>query len=254
MPDGLNIYGPLFLVGILLSAWLWGRMTRRSKGEHDARLTIVYFAGLFGALIGAKVAFLLAEGWFYRDDWMAMLSGRSVTGALLGGYIAVEMAKRWLRYQSVTGDFFAVIVPIALALGRIGCLVQGCCAGVACSRDHWWAWHDAAGAPHWPAQAVELLFNAFFLAWAILAARFDWVQGNRFHIYLIAYALFRFGHEFLRDRIEIVGDLGGYHFIAIGLAVFGAIRFIQRRTSDPHSRRTPVTIPHTTADSSILSG
>ena len=228
MPDHLSIYGPLFLIGILLTAWLWGWMTRRSKGKHDVRLTIVYFAGLLGALIGAKIAFLLAEGWFYRADWIALLSGRSVTGALLGGYIAVEIAKKALRYPSTTGDFFAVIVPLALALGRVGCLVEGCCAGVACSADHWWAWHDQGGVARWPSQMVELLFNLAFVIWALVATRLNWLPGNRFHIYLIAYGLFRFGHEFLRERIEIAGDLGGYHFIALALVAFGLVRFLQR--------------------------
>jgi len=83
----------LMIVGILLTAAVWVASLRRTA-DMTGRLTIIYFCGLFGALLGAKIAFLLAEGWHYRHDWVALLSGRSITGGLLGGYAAVEIAKR----------------------------------------------------------------------------------------------------------------------------------------------------------------
>ena len=68
-----------------------------------------------------------------------------------------------------------------------------------------------------------------FLIWAIVATRWDWQKGNRFHIYLIAYGMFRFGHEFLRDGPRITGTLGGYHIIALFMVAFGVLRYVQRR-------------------------
>ncbi len=223
----LNVYGMLMLAGILLTAWVWGRITKK-ESQHDSRLTWVYFFGLFGALLGAKLAFLLAEGWFYRDNWIALLSGRSITGGLLGGYLAVEIGKKYLKYPHTTGDVFAIVTPIGLILGRIGCVFAGCCPGSVCEA-RWWTLIDGQGIARWPAAPVELLFNAVFLVWAIAASRCDWQKGNRFHIYLIAYGLFRFGHEFLRDGPRISGALGGYHIIALFMIAFGVLRYVQRR-------------------------
>ncbi|MHC5028799.1 MAG: prolipoprotein diacylglyceryl transferase [Planctomycetota bacterium] len=222
-----HVYAALTILGILATASLWGRILGTGR-EHDGRLTLVYFFGLFGALVGAKAGFLFAEGYAYRDDWVALLTGRSITGALLGGYAAVEIGKRVVGYTRVTGDAFALIVPVALVIGRIGCLFAGCCPGVACG-EHWWTITDAAGVVRWPAAGVELLFNVLFMAWAVLATRLDWQVGNRFHVYLIAYGLFRFGHEFLRDDQRLVGSFGGYHVIALALAAFGAWRYGTRR-------------------------
>ena len=231
-PPPVNVYGVLALAGILLTAWLWGRLTKRGT-HHDARLTLIYFAGLVGALVGAKLAFLFAEGWHYRNNWMALLSGRSITGGLLGGYVAVEIAKKKLGYRRATGDVFAVIVPVALLLGRIGCLAAGCCPGAVCEA-HWWTITDAEGAQRWPAAAVELMFNVAFLIWAMVAFRRHWLPGNRFHIYLLAYGAFRFGHEFVRDDVSWFGRLTGYHILALGIFVLGLVRFVQRsREVDP---------------------
>ena len=229
----VNIYGALALVGILITAYVWGKITGKG-GRHDSRLTVIYFCGLFGALLGAKLAFLLAEGWYYHDNWIALVSGRSITGGLLGGYVAVEIAKKYLKYPRTTGDVFAIIAPIGLALGRIGCLSAGCCNGIICEKK-WWALVDGDGLARWPAVPIELLFNLVFLAWALPATRFRWQIGNRFHIYLIAYGLFRFGHEFLRDDPRLIGPFGGYHFLALFILLFGAVRFAQRRHGDGNS-------------------
>ena len=83
--------------------------------------------------------------------------------------------------------------------------------------------------PRWPAAPVELLFNAV-LAMTILLLRWRGsFPGQHFHIYLIAYGLFRFGHEFLRDTPRIVGPLSGYQIAASGIAILGCAGFILRR-------------------------
>ena len=118
-----------------------------------------------------------------------------------------------------------------MLLGRIGCLIQGCCPGVECEIQ-WWTIADQAGVHRWPAAAVELAFNGVFLAWALPAARFNWRAGNRFHIYLIAYGLFRFAHEFARSDVSWAGPLTGYHLIATLIFGFGLVRYMQRRRAD----------------------
>ena len=46
------------------------------------------------------------------------------------------------------------------------------------------------------------------------------LAGQHFHIYLIAYGLFRFGHEFLRATPKLFFGLSGYQLL--GLATAGA--------------------------------
>jgi phosphatidylglycerol:prolipoprotein diacylglycerol transferase len=219
-------YGWLMLAGIFVSIILWSRLAKR-----DERLVLIYVAALAGAFLGAKLVYLGAEGWLHWHDenrWIVLATGKSITGALLGGYAGVEIAKRMLGYMSATGDWFAIIAPVSIMLGRVGCVLHGCCLGRVCEPS-WFTMNDAVGAARWPAAWVELLFNAAILGAILLLRRRADLRGQLFHVYLIAYGSFRFAHEFLRATPQILGPISGYQIAALGLVVLGAVGFVRRR-------------------------
>ncbi len=214
------------LAGIFVSVVFWSRLARR-----DERLVLIYIAALAGAFLGAKLVYLGAEGWLHWHDanrWVILATGKSITGALLGGYLAVEIAKRLLKYEGVTGDWFAVIVPVGIMLGRMGCFLNGCCLGRVCEPS-WFTLNDSAGVARWPAVPVEFLFNTLTLG-VILWLRCGRIApGQLFHIYLMAYGAFRFFHEFLRDTPQILGPISGYQIASLGLVGLGLLGFLSRR-------------------------
>ena len=218
-------YGWLMLAAIAGSIVFWTRLARR-----DDRLLLVYVAALIGAFAGAKVVYLLAEGWHdfgLPDQWRRLATGKSVLGALLGGYLSVELAKRWLGYAGVTGDWFALIVPWGIILGRVGCWFHGCCLGRVCDPA-WYTMRDAGGVMRWPAVPLEILFNAVMgVMFLILRRQGNWA-GQHFHVYLMAYGVFRFAHEFFRDTPRVAGILSGYQLAALAVALLGALRWRQR--------------------------
>ena len=222
------MYALTTLAGIACTALLWRRLLRSDGRTPDQRLWAVYGGALAGAYLGAKLAFLLAEGWHHRGDWVALLSGHSVAGALLGGVAGVELAKSLVGYHAGTGDLFAVTVPVALAIGRVGCMFAGCCQGVECEAS-WWSVTDATGHARWPAVGAELTFNVLFWGWAMLAWRFGWQRGQRFNVYLVAYGCFRFAHEFVRDDARWWGGFGGYHVVAVVIAATGVWMYVRRQ-------------------------
>lgn len=224
-----SAYSLLMLAGIGVSLFLWTRLARA-----DSRLPAVYFSGLCGAFIGAKLAYLLAEGWQHVGEpgmWLQWATGKSIVGALLGGYAGVELGKWFVGFTATTGDWFALIAPVGIVIGRVGCLVHGCCPGQACAPA-WYALPDAGGVHRWPAVPVEMAFNLGFLAVVGLVLRpRRLLTGQHFHLYLITYGLFRFGHEALRDTPSIVGPVTGYQVLALATAGLGALRWVQRQRS-----------------------
>jgi len=191
------------LAGIFVSIGFWSRLARR-----DDRLVLIYIAALAGAFLGAKIVYLGAEGWLHWHDanrWMILATGKSITGA-----------------------WFAVIAPVGILLGRVGCMFQGCCLGRVC-RASWFTINDVNGIPRWPAAQMEFLFNAVMLGVILLLRRGRIAPGQLFHIYLMAYGIFRFFHEFLRATPPIIGPFSGYQFAALGVAALGAAGFVLRR-------------------------
>jgi phosphatidylglycerol:prolipoprotein diacylglycerol transferase len=139
----------------------------------------------------------------------------------------------------MTGDWFAIIAPAGIMLGRIGCLLQGCCLGRVCDAG-WYTINDLHGVARWPAVPVEFLFNAILLGVVLVLRWRRILPGQHFHIYLMAYGIFRFFHEFMRDTPQIIGMISGYQLAALAVAGLGAAGFIRRQR-----RLSPVSQPET---------
>ncbi len=229
-------YTAMMVAGLVVGALVWGRRV----GDRP-EMVVVLASGLVGAFLGAKAGYVLAEAWTVWGDagfWRSMLVGKTVVGALLGGYGGVELGKRWVGVREHTGDAFAIAVPAGLALGRIGCLMHGCCRGVACDHDTWWAVADHAAldaglayAYYYPAAVVELVFNLGCAAVLLLLRRAGAFPGNLFHLYLIGYGLFRLAHEPLRATPKLVPGVSVYSLLALGLVGLGVLRWRQRRVT-----------------------
>ncbi|PYI86957.1 MAG: diacylglyceryl transferase [Verrucomicrobia bacterium] len=225
LPTQTTAYGWLMLAGIFVSIVFWSRLAKR-----DERLVLIYVVALAGAFLGAKIVYLLAEGW--RDIgqdhvWLRLATGKSILGGLLGGYAGVELAKKLTGYPRVTGDWFALIAPMGIIIGRVGCLLHGCCPGCACSPS-WYTLDDASGVARWPAVPAEMLFNTAAIVVFYVLRRRELLPGQHFHLYLMGYGLFRFAHEFWRDTPRVFAALSGYQFAALAVLALGLIGFLER--------------------------
>jgi len=230
-------YSLLMLAGIGVSLFFWSRLAKR-----DERLLIIYLAALVSAFLGAKLVYLAAEGWMFWGDpqrWTIWATGKTILGALLGGYAGVEAAKKLAGYTAPTGDWFALIAPAGIILGRVGCLLHGCCSGVEC-EPAWWTVRDAHGVARWPSVPVEMAFNAIAIG---VFASLRWrhlLPGQHFHLYLIGYGIFRFLHEFLRATPRVVGGISGYQIAALAVAVLGVAGFLRRQYARSVSPDVPL--------------
>jgi phosphatidylglycerol:prolipoprotein diacylglycerol transferase len=169
---------------------------RKRRGDFldDPRRWWVIAAAAAGAAGGARLLALLecpAELWSGAIPW-ARLAGKTVVGAIAGGWLAVEGVKRALGIESRTGDLLAIPLAVAIAIGRIGCLLTGL-------DDHTigaptalpWGIDFGDGVRRHPAPLYEILF-LFCLAlalarWRARAPR----RGDLFRAFVAAYFAFR---------------------------------------------------------------
>ncbi len=189
------------------------------------------------ALLGAKFAVLLGDAlWPLREfhDWEALLGGgRSLAGALLFGFLGAEAAKPLLRYDIPPNDRFAIVLPFSIGLGRIGCLLAGCCRGE--PFDGPWAITYADSIPRHPAPVYELLFHWLMGMVLIALWRRQILFGRLFALYLACYGAFRFLTEYLRETPKVYWDLSAYQLMGIAMIVAGLVAIAARTLRQPRT-------------------
>lgn len=213
-------------------------MTRHLTSAQDrGRYYTMQAITAMGAVVGAKLGVLFGDAlWPLRafDDWSALLvSGRSIAGALLFGFLAVEAAKPLLRYDIPPNDRFAVALPFSIALGRVGCLVAGCCRGAPHDGPLAIAYDD--GILRHPAQLYEALFQLAAGYALLLLWRRKILFGRLFALYLAAYGVFRFATEFIRDTAKPFFGLSAYQWMSMAMIVAGAAAIYWRGRRQPAS-------------------
>ena len=177
----------------------------------------VLVGALLGAIVGAKLGMLMFEPTLRIDRMLSLdFTGKTVVGGLIGGYIGVELAKKRVGIKASTGDAFAVAVPLAQAVGRVGCLLNGCCYGT--PSDHAWALPLGEVTRH-PTPIYESLLLIGLAAWLWSIRLKPRPAGHLFRRYLVGYALIRFGLEFLRGDPSVhLGPLSVVQLVCLAAA------------------------------------
>lgn len=189
------------------------------------------------ALLGAKLAVLFGDAlWPMEEfhDWGALLGGgRSLAGALLFGFLGAEAAKPLLRYDIPPNDRFAIVLPFSIGIGRIGCLIVGCCRGV--PFDGPWAITYGDGIPRHPVPVYEMVFH-WAMGFVLIALwRRQILFGRLFALYLSSYGVFRFLTEFIRETPKAYGDWSAYQIMSLMMIAAGAVALIARTVHQPAS-------------------
>ncbi len=238
-PVLFEVWGfPVHTYGVLLAAaYLVGVQfaVRRAArvGLEPARVLDLGIAVIFAAIVGAKLLLLAVEWRRVADDPRQILAILRAGGVFYGGLLlAVPVAIWYVRRHGLptwrVGDLAAPGIALAHAVGRLGCLMAGCCYGR--PADLPWAVRftsayaaDTVGVPldvplH-PTQlyeaGAELLIFVFVLA---TEGRGRAYPGRTFWTYVLLYATARFVIEFFRgDPRGTVGPWSTSQLVSMGL-------------------------------------
>ncbi|MCA9107679.1 MAG: prolipoprotein diacylglyceryl transferase [Planctomycetales bacterium] len=201
-------------------------------------LSLVAF---IGGTFGSKLPFVIVTGTLFSPEgWLA--DGKTITVALVGAYLAVEIAKPLLGIRLKTGDDYALPLAAAMAIGRWGCFFNGCCYGAETSVPWAVRFETVTGWRH-PVAIYESAFHlAMFLLLCVALSR-DWWPTHRLQAYLIAYCIYRWCTEFIRPEPSWAAGMTSYQWIVLG---FGAALALQwwwetRRLKHPMHVDDPAT-------------
>lgn len=133
----INAYGTLIMLGGLtclpLTAW-----DARNRGIAEGRrlsfIVDLWLVIAVGAFLGGRLLHVLTVPGTYAADPMKLVTLDSTGFVFFGSLLAVAVGWVWLarRYRTDVGtlwDMGLTWMPLGHALGRLGCLMAGCCWG-----------------------------------------------------------------------------------------------------------------------------
>jgi phosphatidylglycerol:prolipoprotein diacylglycerol transferase len=236
-------YGIMMAIAFIAGLWT---ATRRARRENISAETIadVTLWLMIGSILGARIVYV-ATYWKteFADQpiseiFMVQHGGLVYYGGLIGASVAGFIYLQWKKLPLwKIADIFAPSIALGSVFGRIGCLMNGCCYGRACSMPWAITFTDPVarntsgtplGVPLHPTEIYDGLLNLilyFFLAWLFRHKKFD---GQVFSTYLIIYAIFRSIAEYFRgdyppDHVHFQFGLTSAQLVSVPIFITGLI-------------------------------
>jgi prolipoprotein diacylglyceryltransferase len=208
-----------YIIGLRLFLYLRKRGMAAPLGNGENTLAIAAGA-IVGAALGAKLAWVLYDpAYAFTDfpDWRHLLAGKSIIGALLGGLLGVELAKRVLGVRGSTGDAFVFPLMLGMGIGRIGCFFAGLEDGTYGNPTRLpWGVDFGDGIARHPTQIYEQIFLALWALLLIWRGRYLTRPGDRFRAFMIGYLLYRLLIEWIRPiPMWYLGFFSGLQLLCI---------------------------------------
>ncbi len=229
----LPIHAVLELLAFFIGYRYFLQINKTSK--HTAlppQIEVYIIVGMAtGAFFGSRFIAALENPLLFIDppSWTYYIGNQTILGGLAGGIAGVEIAKKFLRVSTRTGDLFVYPLILGMIIGRIGCLLTGVTDGtVGLPSDLPWAFDQGDGLTRHPTSAYEILF--LFGIWIFLkkiSQNLSLEKGDIFRIFIISYSCFRFVVEFLKPSYAIILYLSPIQLLCLLLIAIYSYRFIE---------------------------
>ncbi len=212
-PFTIYTYGVLLAAAFLLGLKLATARARR-RGMDAGRILDLGIYIIVAAIVGGKLLLLVTDFQSFRANPTEFLSLARSGGVFYGGLLlAVAVAFWYMRRHALplwpTFDVFAPGIALGHAIGRVGCLMAGCCWGRATTVPWAITFNDEftggyvgtpLGVPLHPTQTYEALAETAILLFLLWLERNHGrnFPGRTFWTYILLYGLSRYAIEFFR--------------------------------------------------------
>jgi phosphatidylglycerol:prolipoprotein diacylglycerol transferase len=203
----IRVYGVMtaiaFLTGIYLSS-----MLAKKKGISPDFIMDLGLVAIACSVIGARLLYVLVWWKYYAAHIIEIFKvwegGLVFYGGFIGAVIGCIVFIRIRKMKiSTVGDIMIIFLPLAHAIGRIGCFYNGCCYGAVNAK--FGVIFPAIGdnLPHLPTQLYESILDfANFIILILFYRSKKRKEGEVIFLYLFNYGVIRFFMELLRGDPE----------------------------------------------------
>jgi phosphatidylglycerol:prolipoprotein diacylglycerol transferase len=231
-PFETNAYGILTALGVIAGVVAL-RWTAPAAGIPPGLAKNFAIFMVFVGLLGARFFYVLFHFGFYASEPLRIFKFWQGGLTFHGGLVScLVVGFATLRVKQVSfsrmGDALAPALSLGQAVGRLGCLLEGCCHGKISNLPFTMVFPKGssapAGIPLYPTQAMESL--GLFVLTAVLfwfLRKKPGPEGRVLGLYLLGAGLLRFALEFSRgdDRGPLIFGYPPTTHAALILALFG---------------------------------
>ena len=208
--------------------------SRRRRGDvvaEDTRWSVIAAAAV-GAALGSKLLYWLEDPSLTEANWRNLeflMGGKTIVGGLIGGWLAVELTKRAAKITTATGDLFAIPLALGIAIGRIGCFLEGL-------DDHTyggptslpWGVDFGDGIRRHPTQIYEIIVLAILSVFLVWMARRPHLNGDLFKVFMTVYMSWRFAIGFMQPDPPVFLHLQTLQWASLLVVVYYVSIFVGR--------------------------
>ncbi len=227
----VNLYGIFIGVCIIACFIVYWIYTSKAKMDKDLQ-DFIFFVAVIAIVLGFLFAKLFQAFyiWLETGEFNFKEAGITVMGGLIGGagmfLLAYFVGGNYYFTKSKKGihikEFGKILriapccIAIAHSIGRISCLMAGCCHGAYLGQEYVvggiWMKGTVNDLPRWGYYVPTQLYEALFLLalFVVLSIMFFKKSNIMMHVYLISYAVWRFIIEFFRADAARSGLPGLY--------------------------------------------
>ena len=230
----IDTYSVMYILGVFAALALFEIYFRKHLKVKSKNMYYLEMSLIVAVLLGIVLSYSLQNLYNLIDDpehfewrWTSTFYGGIIGG--VGGFFIPWLL--WGRKHYPEGlKYILVIAPASIALahgiGRIGCFLAGCCYGI--ETDAWYG----VKFPHLEHNVIPTnLFEAIFLLVLSAVLIYNAFKENykyNFPTYFIAYGIWRFIIEFVRDdyRGSFIPGITPSQFWSIILVLIGVVWII----------------------------
>lgn len=231
-PVTFHIFGktilahPLFeAVGMFLGMRYYFYLKRKSKEKLSFNTSAAVLIGATaGALLGSKLIGNLENPFtiFENPSFQKFWSSNTIVGGLALGLLGVELAKKVVNHKESTGDLIVFPLMLAIIIGRIGCFLTGIYEETyGIPTDSVFGMYLGDQHLRHPVALYEIGF--LIILWIVLKyiRKFHkYPSGFLFQIFMLSYFTFRLFLDFIKPRMEVIGNLGTIQIVCICVIIY----------------------------------
>jgi len=218
-PFNLYSYGLMLVLAFMASTFLASRQAKKENINPEIIFNLAFIAFLSG-VIGARIFYIAENLGFYLKNPLEIVmlqrGGLSWFGGFILGFSTaiIYLKNKKLPVYKIL-DLIAPFLALAQAIGRIGCLLNGCCFGKVSRFGIYFPVHEAVLIP---TQAYSSLILVLIFAVLRFLQDRPHKEGQIIFVYLLLYCTKRFFIEFWRaDNPHIFMNLTLFQIFSIVL-------------------------------------